>query len=495
LRLTSLIQALPLQSIQNQNNPEILDITIDSRKVKQGSLFIALTGSQVDGHLFIPQAIAQGASAIILEKTIPGDFSIPLIRVDSSRIAFSLIMQAWYGYPSQAMQLTAVTGSNGKTTTAYLLYSLFNRLIGKTGLIGTAGYFSGTDRLDTPLTGPVTTPDPNELQKLFKSFLQDQCCYAVMEASSFGIVKKRLSGMAFETILWTNFTPTHHILYHGSEEDYFIAKQSLLQQIKPEGLVILNRDMDGFSRITSGSSQIESVGFHPESDLMITALESTPERGIHMKCRYHGQSYEFSSPLVGNFQAYNIGQAFLAMNQLGVHPADFSEALRFITQIPGRWEIIEVPKIPFTVIIDKANTVASLEAFFHNLQQRSFHRKILVYGQVGGGESTQRIKTGSLFHQHFDRIILTTDDPENEDPMIGIQQFMQGVPISEQKKVSIQLDREKAITEAYLEARPNDLVAVLGRGNQREFLNQGRTEIFDDTEQCRKILMKLGWIE
>jgi len=263
LRLTSLIQALPLQSIQNQNNPEILDITIDSRKVKQGSLFIALTGSQVDGHLFIPQAIAQGASAIILEKTIPGDFSIPLIRVDSSRIAFSLIMQAWYGYPSQAMQLTAVTGSNGKTTTAYLLYSLFNRLIGKTGLIGTAGYFSGTDRLDTPLTGPVTTPDPNELQKLFKSFLQDQCCYAVMEASSFGIVQKRLSGMAFETILWTNFTPTHHILYHGSEEDYFIAKQSLLQQIKPEGLVILNRDMDGFSRITSCSSQIESVGFHP----------------------------------------------------------------------------------------------------------------------------------------------------------------------------------------------------------------------------------------
>lgn len=494
MKLSSLVQALPIQHIFNPDNPEIKDVTIDSRLVKKGSLFVAISGGQYDGHNFIPQAFQNGASAIIIEKTISDSYPIPLIQVDSSRIAFSLIMQAWFGHSWQKLSLSAITGSNGKTTTAFLLHSLLNQLKGKTGLIGTAGYYSGMDRSEAALSGPVTTPDPGELHKLLNRFVQDQCHYAVMEASSFGIAQQRLAGISFDTIIWTNFTPTHHTLYHGGETNYFAAKNLLLQQVKPEGIVVLNRDMGAFPQIIPGKSPVETVGFHPKSDLVITSVESSPEQGIEMKCDYHGQSYQFSSPLVGRFQAYNIAQAFLVMNHYGIHHTQFDEALQSVKQIPGRWEVIEVPKIPMTVIIDKANTIVSLEAFFQNLQQWNFHRKILVYGQVGGGESSQRRKTGTLFHEHFDRIILTTDDPEKEDPLIGIQQFMDGIPLTEQKKVSIQLDRGKAINQAFLEANPHDLVAVLGRGNQREFLIRGRTEIFDDTEQCRIILAKLGWL-
>lgn len=493
MNLQVLLERLPYQSSENQPLPEVHQVKTDSRAVQPGDVFIAITGTQCDGCQFIPQAVQNGAVAVIVEKELLTDLAIPVIRVRSTREAYSLIQQAWYGYPAEKLCLTAVTGSNGKTTVAYLLYALLNEMNQKTGLIGTAGYYSGKNRLDTTLTGPVTTPDPNQLQSILAFFLQNDCRQAVMEASSFGIEQKRIHGLSFDGLIWTNFSPNHHLQYHGTEESYFLAKASLLTQAKKDGIIVLNHDMAGFDQCKTVAPNAVSVGFHPQADLVFQTVETNPDFGISVRFRYQGHTYNIKSPLLGEFQAYNLAQVFLTAMHFGISADQLIETIPNIRQIPGRWEMIHIQEVPLTILIDKANTMVSLEALFKNLPPSRYPHKILVYGQVGGGEASQRKKTGALFADQFDTLILTTDDPENEDPMVGIHQFLEGVPMDKLSNVTIELSREKAIRTAIEMAAPHDLIAVLGRGNQREFLVQGRTEIFDDTAECRKIIRSFGW--
>ena len=493
MNLQLLLERVPNQYSGIAEYPEIHQVKTDSRKVQPGDLFIAISGTQSDGHKFIPQAIQNGATAIIAEKNLSNHSPIPVIQVHSTREAFSLVMQAWFRHPAEKLQMTAVTGSNGKTTVAFLLHSLLNHALSKTGLIGTAGYYSGGSLSVNLLSGPVTTPDPDQLQRLLRHFVDSHCRYAVMEASSFGLEQKRLSGLSFDAILWTNFSPNHHLQYHLTEEAYFQAKASLLQQCKSDGVIVLNRDMAGFDQCKQLAPNALSVGFHPQADLVFHSVASSPEKGVKLNFVFRNRPYEIISPLVGEFQAYNLAQVFITALHFGIPEEVVIQKLRSIQQIPGRWDMIKVKEIPFTVLVDKANTLTSLSALLKNLQDQSYRRKILVYGQVGGGEMTQRKKTGTLLSSCFDNIILTTDDPENEDPMIGIHQFMEGVPTDKLSNISIELSREKAIRLAMQTAQPHDLIAVLGRGNQREFLIQGRTEVFDDSEECRKIIRSLGW--
>lgn len=493
MNLQLLLERVPSLYPRSTIDLEIHQVTTDSRQVQPGDLFIAIAGTQSDGHCFIPQAIQNGAAAILVEKDLSNHSPVPVIQVHSTREAFGLVMQAWYRYPAEKLQMTAVTGSNGKSTVAYLLHSLMNHTLSKTGLIGTAGYYTGDSLSQNPLSGPVTTPDPNQLQRLLRQFVDNHCRYAVIEASSFGLEQKRLSGLFFDAILWTNFSPNHHLQYHITEEAYFQAKASLLQQCKSSGVIVLNRDMIGFDQCKQMAPNALSVGFHPQADLVFHSVTSSPEKGVKLNFVFRNQPYEIVSPLVGEFQAYNLAQVFITALHFGI-PAEVAiQKLRLIQQIPGRWDIIKVKEIPFTVLVDKANTLTSFSALFKNLQTQSYHRKILVYGQVGGGDMTHRKKTGTLLSSYFDSIILTTDDPENEDPMIGIRQFLEGVPADKLSDIRIELSRAKAIHSAIQTAQPHDLIAVLGRGNQREFLIQGRTEVFDDTVECRKIIRSFGW--
>jgi len=492
MRLDTLLERLPTISPHHSENPVIQHVKTDSRWVNPGDLFIAIKGTQHDGHQSLRQAVQNGAAAVLVEHTVPDSYLVPVIRVPSTREAFSTIMQAWYGYPADSMRLCAVTGSNGKTSVAFLLYSLLNRTKNRCGLIGTAGYYSAEIRLEDTLQGPATTPDPDQLHHMLHRFQQDRCTTAVMEASSFGIEQKRLFGLQFDAILWTNFSPNHHVQYHLTEEAYFQAKSALLHQIKPNGLVILNRDMKGFDECKGGAPNAISIGFHPKADLVIRAVEKL-HPGLRMNFRYQDSSYQVTTPLIGDFQTYNLAQVFVTAIHLGIPEDEIIHHLSSIRQIPGRWVMWEIKEVPFSILIDKANTIVSLKALLESLRSQSYHHKILVYGQVGGGEPSQRKEAGAFFSNHFDKIILTTDDPENEDPMIGITQFMEGVPAQMHAHILVELSREKAIRLAIQSARPHDLVAVLGRGNQREFLVQGRTKIFDDVEECGKIIRSFGW--
>lgn len=492
MKLSELLELIDNRELINFKDAEIRGVKTDSRKTGEGDVFVCLRGKNFDGHTFSSEAIENGASVIISECFLNLNKSIPLIVVPSTKKAYSLIAQKFYSLPANKLKLIGVTGTTGKTSVAYLIYKALNLIGKRASLIGTAGYYSLNNKLDIMLTGPVTTPEPMELNSLFRRFLDDGSEYVVLEASSFGLAEERLFGLEFDVSVLTNISFNHHINYHGSFESYVNSKTKLFKQTKIDGFSILNRNCEYFDRFSVCSSSVISFGSHNKADIRIEEIEDDDDNGIIFKFSYKGRNYSARSALPCLYNALNIIASFGVGLAFNLNIEDFLKALTLIDRIPGRWDKVK-SNHPATIVIDKANTPLAIENVSNLIMNKKYKKRIAVFGNVGGGNKGERKMMANLISALFDLIVLTTDDPENENPEIGFSDFLEGLRKEDKKKCIIEEDRREAISKALSIAGSEDLLVILGRGNQREFLIKGKTLDFDDTVEIRKILTSKGY--
>jgi UDP-N-acetylmuramoyl-L-alanyl-D-glutamate--2,6-diaminopimelate ligase len=473
----------------------IHEIQRDSRWVVEGDIFVSIMGTQTDGHHYIESAIKNGAIGIVLSdeydvSTLPKHLSY--WTVSSPAQAWSLLSQAWFQYPASQLKMIAITGTSGKTTTAHILYKMFLNMGQKAVLIGTGGVFIDDQPMNYTMKGAVTTPDPKELHYILSKAIEKGCCYGVVEASSHGLSQDRLFGVALDAVFFVSLSPCHHIEYHQSEEEYIHAKERIFSTVKPEGIVVINKDAELYQKMTiPNSSSYITISFSKDADYQLLPIslhhDSLQNPLKRFALQGKSQCYHLSTRLPGDFQIYNIGAAFLIGTHFGFESDRLKDALQSIHQIPGRWHVIPT-LLPITVVIDKANVLLALRAIHKQIESSPYTKRILVFGNVGGGQKSSRADIGKFFCSFFDEIVLTLDDPETEDPVLGFCHFMSSLTKEEAEKVCIIEDRKKAIQKSIDLAPKGSIVAILGRGNQKEFLVQGSVQIFDDVETTKQIV-------
>ncbi len=493
MKLSSLLLALKLNQNADFPDIDIESIVSDSRQANPSCLFVCIPGSRADGHRFVGEAVKKGALVIVCEKPVNVPEHILQIQVSSSKEALSILMQQWTDYAWKKMQMIAVTGTTAKTTIAFLVYRMLNLLEKPCAFIGTAGLYSQDEEMNILLQGPVTTPQPQELHPLLKQMHQNGCEAVSMEASSFGLAEKRLWGMQFDLAILSNLSFNHHIGFHGSWEDYLSAKRILFQQLKPEGIAILNSDDAYWEFFRKACSNVLCYGSSASAEVRISDLDMDQPRGIRFNLHFNEQIFPIQSELQGFFQAWNIAAAFAVGVSLGYSPQKTLEALTHISHIPGRWDEI-YSNAPFKVIVDKANTPLALESIRNLVLNPSYCHRVAVFGNVGGGDYLERVELAKLLIAMFDHLVLTQDDPEDEDIWKNFDEFLSGLNSEQKQKISIEPSRKAAFSIAVDKIQKNGLLLILGRGNQKEFICKGRATIFNDVIEIQKVLHEKGYL-
>jgi len=455
-------------------------ITSDSLQVSEGFVFVAIAGTSANGHAYIEDARARGAKLIIGSEPHKG---ADYLQVSDSREALSVLAAAFYGYPADEMLVVGVTGTSGKTTTSYLLESIFNAAGHTTGLIGTVA-FRSPKRL---YPSSHTTPDPVQLNRLLREMRDDGCTAAVMEVSSHALAQSRVHGISFDGMIFTNLTP-EHLDFHPTLEDYFAAKSRLFFEIantsrqrgkKPVGAVNCEDPWGEklFARIHSERSLESCRGF-------AARLSSA-------RCDWNGVHGEengvaISSPLIGGFNLSNILGALHLSQALGIADTAITRGISMLRGVPGRMESCGNSSI--YAIVDYAHKPDALEKVLRSLRdlRRDGQRIITVFGCGGDRDRTKRPVMGKIAAQLSDRVIVTSDNPRTEDPAAIIREIMSGT--SEFQNVSVEQDRKKAIFAAIDLAKERDLVLIAGKGHE-DYQILGKEKIhFDDREVVREAL-------
>ena len=450
---------------------QICHISINSRECRPGSLFVCIPGVQADRHDFIPDAVARGASAVVVSREVP-DPGVPVIRVRDCKHELALICRRFYEAPEQKLKLLGVTGTDGKTSTATILQTLLGD--DHCGFIGTHGRSCRGFHGDNP----NTTPDVDLLYAYFREFVDRGCDQVAMECSSEAFYRGRLWPFQFDLAIYTNVT-SEHLNVHGSLENYLACKTQLFAQTKPEGYCILNLDeahCEAFRKAARG--QLRSYGRGQEADLRIVDFELHPDHS-QLHFRYQGQDLHFRSPLLGEFNVYNLAAALLAALCLGVSA---EEAISRLPQVhvPGRLTMLPTG-LDFYAMVDYAHTPNGIAKLLDFVKQLKIQRSIVVIGQAGERDASKRPHVGKVLLSKASHVILTSEDPRREDPAAICQDILSGMP--EAKNYEIELDRRKAIRRAVALARSGDILLLLGKGNETDFyVGEGSIHLSDPEE-------------
>jgi UDP-N-acetylmuramoyl-L-alanyl-D-glutamate--2,6-diaminopimelate ligase len=447
----------------------VTGITDDSRKVKKGFLFVAIKGLKSDGHDFIPQAITNGAKVIVAEKEEEKDWTsqIKYVRVDNSREALSHLAAEWYGNPSEKLKLIGVTGTDGKTTTANIIYWILKTAGKKAGLISTIGAKIGNKEVETGLH--VTNPEPLELQKLLREMVDAGCEYAVLEVTSHGLDQERVAGMEFEISVLTNIT-SEHLDYHKTFENYLLTKARLFEKSKVAVLNKEDKSYKKFRKILSGREILE----YPEE--LGKSLNGAIEERFP-------QSYN----------RINAAAAVAVCVNLGIPDEVMEEAIENFPDLSGRLE--EIPNNRgIKIIVDFAHTPNALENVLTNLRQQvpKKSRLIAVFGCAGERDKSKRPQMGRIASKYSNIVILTAEDPRTEKVEDIIYQIKAGIPKSFEN-VLVETNREKAIKMALEIAHPDDTIGLFGKGHEKSMNYDGVYETpWSDQKIVRKYLRKIN---
>ncbi len=462
---------------------EVGGVAYDSRKVRPGDLFVCVGGTVADGHDFAPEAIAAGAAAVVVER--PLGLGVPEVRVTDARRAMARIAAAWYGHPADRLMLLGVTGTNGKTTTAYLLESILSSAGHATGLIGTIETRVG-ERV-TP--GVRTTPESVDLQRLFADMLGAGVDAVAMEVTSHALALHRVEGVRFAAVGFTNLTQDH-LDFHGSMERYFAAKRSLFT---PEHALrgAANAD-DPYGRVLLEERAIDLIGFGTAPDAQVRLLHAelgTSSTSIAMATP--AGELEVETPLVGSFNVSNCLAACAIALQAGVSLDAIGAGLQGLRAVPGRFEAIDEGQ-PFTVVVDYAHTPDSLDNVLREarrLATGSGGRVVAVFGCGGDRDRGKRPIMGSVAARLADIVIVTSDNPRSEDPMAIVAAIVEGVRAHRPEGPdAVVPDRAEAIARAVAVARPGDVVVIAGKGHETGQTFATHTVPFDDREVARRLL-------
>jgi UDP-N-acetylmuramoyl-L-alanyl-D-glutamate--2,6-diaminopimelate ligase len=471
-------------------NIAVRGLACDSRKAGPGSVFFALHGSQQDGNRFVRDALERGAVAVASEDAAPADLAagVAWIRVPEGRRALATAAQNFFLRPAEALQLIAVTGTNGKTTTTSLIYSVLRASGATAGLFGTIGY-------RTPLgeyPAPNTTPESLDLQRFLAEIRDAGGKYAVMEASSHALVMDRLWGCHFQAAVFTNLT-REHMDFHQTFEAYFAAKLRLFQGTgagAPE-VAVLNAD-DPYSKRLGGLAR-ETVTYAIEGSADIYAKKfQLAFSGLAFQAHTPKGKLQIESPLVGRINVYNILAAIGAAQAAHIPNESIEAGIRALESVPGRFQRVDAGQ-PFLVIVDFAHTDDALENLIKTARELNPKgRVITLFGCGGGKDRTKRPVMGEASGRLSDLTVLTNDNPRQEDPLKIISDIVVGLQKSRGRYL-IEPDREKAIGMAFDEARAGDLVLLAGKGHEDYQILADRTLPWDDRKVARQALRERGF--
>lgn len=451
----------------------------DSRKVGPNDVFIAIRGELVDGHLFIEKAVKNGAIAVVCEVMpeearlrFPG---IALIRVHNARAALAELAAYQYGYPSRSLDMIGITGTNGKTTTAFLTHHLFTETGTPCGLLSTVEYRVGTDRLDAS----HTTPDALATNALLHRMVEAQCRACVMEVSSHALVQDRVRAIEYAAGVFTNLSQDH-LDYHGTMDAYLNAKKLLFDHLRPEATAIYNLDDSAGERmIADTKASTLSYGLNPKAAISGEVIRNTIE-GLELAI--NGVSRRFR--LVGHFNAYNLLAAYATGKASGYSDAELLDVLAAAPPVPGRFELIRGSKHRY-VIVDYAHTPDALENVLTTIRETMPAGSELwcIFGCGGDRDKGKRPIMGRIAEQRSDRLIVTSDNPRTEDPELILKDIEAGIA-SPQKALWI-TDRRTAIYEAAARSSPGDVVLIAGKGHETYQVLGTEIISFDDREEAR----------
>jgi UDP-N-acetylmuramyl-tripeptide synthetase len=485
--LSSIIEGIGNVSSRGDVQVIVRGMSMDSRQVKPGDLYVCVPGFKFDGHDFAQVAVASGAVALLVERFLPLD--VPQVRVSNVRQVMGLLASVVYGRPSEHLELVGVTGTNGKTTITYLIEKIAVKHGKKVGLIGTLG--SRINGREIP--GERTTPEAIDVQKLLGEMVTEGVNLAVMEVSSHALDLGRVAGCEFSAGIFTNLTQDH-LDYHKTMEEYLRAKSLLFSNLKGNlqpKISVLNSDDPAFSKLSQVSAApVVSYGIENPADYYAENVEVTTE-GVRFQVRFRDRAEEIWYATPGIFSVYNALAAFAWGVERGFDSATVAEALRDISGVPGRFESIRLGQ-PFQVIVDYAHTPDGLVNVVRTARGFTQGRLITVFGCGGDRDRGKRPLMGEAASQWSDFIIVTSDNPRTEDPDQIIQEILSGV--SGVDYVALR-DRREAIWSACRMAKAGDTILVAGKGHETYQIFGTEVQPFDDREVAGEALRGLGYAQ
>jgi UDP-N-acetylmuramoyl-L-alanyl-D-glutamate--2,6-diaminopimelate ligase len=490
LRLTKILRGIDTRSTAAHVDLEILELAYDSRQVKPGTLFVAIHGEKTDGNKFVSDAVGRGAVAVISEQANPGTLpaEFPWIQVADARKALAISAANYYARPAEVLKLIGVTGTNGKTTTTYLVDSILRAAGCEVGLLGTIGY--RLVRESRP--APNTTPESLDLQKYLAEIVRAGGTHAVLEASSHALALVRLWGCPFAVAIFTNLT-RDHLDYHKTFEEYFAAKRRLFEGTGAAAPAtgVINRDDEYGRQLIGLASRTLTYGLEPGADVT-TRKPALSLSGIEFTAETPAGKIEIRSKLVGRPNVYNILAAIGAGVALALPKEVIATGIAQISAVPGRFERIEAGQ-PFLVIVDYAHTDDALRNLLATAKDLNPDGRIItLFGCGGDRDRTKRPLMGEAAGRASEIVVLTSDNPRSEDPLLIINDVIVGVQRTK-AKLFVELDRQKAIEMALDEARSGDIVLLAGKGHETYQVLRERTIEFDDRAVARAVLRHRGF--
>lgn len=464
------------------------DVTVsalvsDSRKAVAGTLFIAVKGTKVDAHDFIPQVLAQGCTALVLEKLVEVPSNVTVLLVSDTSLALGELAHAFYDYPSQSLKLVGITGTNGKTTTTTLLHDLYTGLGYKVGLISTVVNLIGKEAI--PSTH--TTPDPIALNALLADMVAQGCSYCFMEVSSHSVVQNRIAGLVFKGGAFTNITHDH-LDYHGTFKAYIAAKKAFFDGLSKESFALVNADdKNGMVMVQNTKAKISTFGLKTHSDFKVKVLENS-FNGLLLTVN----GIELWTRLIGDFNAYNIATVYGISQLLGSDSTEVLTVLSRLESVDGRFQFTK-SESDITAIVDYAHTPDALENVLktiENIRTRN-EQVITVVGCGGDRDALKRPEMARIACELSDKVILTSDNPRTEDPAEILKQMEAGVGAHQTMKVLSILDRDQAIKTAVSLAQPKDIILIAGKGHEKYQEINGVKHPFDDFDVVKNYFTKL----
>lgn len=455
MRLDQLLEGVSIEHFRGTTEIEIEMVAYDSRQVKNGGVFVAISGFQQDGHDYIPQALANGARAVVVEYPVDVPDEVSLIRVENSRAALAQLASNWFDAPSQKLTLFGITGTNGKTTTTWMIRSILDRLGYKTGLVGTTGYFVDKKRIKSR----HTTPESLDLQALFQYMLNSEVTHAAMEVSSHALKLHRVDGVDFNCAVLTTIG-YDHLDFHTDLADYIRSKRILFDQAAAQCALILNGDPDLHGHFPY--SRAKTFGF-ADTDWVHAANVTLTETGSLIDLIIGSEKRSARIPIPGRYNVLNALAAAAAVASQGIEIDAIVEGLAHLPQVPGRFERIPTDW-PFTVIVDYAHTPDALENVLQTAREITTNRLCVVFGAGGDRDRSKRPEMGLAADRFADRIIITTDNPRTEKPEAIINDIIGG--IYSKGKTAVIVDRRTAIEEALSQAEAGDTIVIAGKGHE-----------------------------
>ncbi len=481
MKLETLLKEINVLAVAGQTDIDIKGVNIDSRRIEDGHLFVAQRGTQVDGHKFIPKAIEMGAKAVLCE-TMPEEKAegVTYMQVESTEDVVGKVATTFYGDPSKKLKLVGVTGTNGKTTIATLLYNMFRKFGYKCGLLSTVCNYIE----DEAIPADHTTPDPIELNRLLGRMAEAGCQYAFMECSSHAIAQKRIGGLTFAGGLFTNLT-RDHLDYHKTFENYRDAKKAFFDMLPKTAFAVTNADdKNGMFMVQNTKAQVKTYSTRAMADFKARILE----------CHFGGMyldinGQEVGVQFIGKFNVSNLLAVYGAAVMLGEKPENILLVMSTLKSVNGRLDPVQSPD-GYTAIVDYAHTPDALENVLnaiHEVLDGKGH-VITVCGAGGNRDKGKRPLMAQEAVKQSDKVIITSDNPRFEEPQDIINDMLAGLDKEQMKKVVSIADRKEAIRTACMMAQKGDVILVAGKGHEDYQEIKGVKHHFDDKEVLKEIM-------